>query len=269
MKKHVLTIPLAALLTLASVLTFWACQKQTYSDPVDPAVANSAQMEQYVIAGYELQEALRALYQADFSNLTVRVDEKGNKIIQLPVQALIFEHKLNALNDRKDDLLQKYPHLTSISQEERTAHLEYCLEHSVAVATKLLDMGIHNFLPSKQDSRPENSFLDYNGMMDSLGRWVRNPFYVEALAIGYKGGGFDIYIDARNDSLNSFTPPIHHNSTTSWWRGGSFPNTPIETMIHTQRASEGGLDASKKDSTALRFPGVTYQIFYNGTLKDF
>ena len=199
---------------MATVVILWACQKEKYPDEnIDAEIARSAEMENYIVAGYELQAALnefqKTMNAIDWSQMHYVKDENGNEVMHLPVQSLIFEAKLNEFNDKKNILQRKYRRLTSYSQEKCEDMIQYCLENSVTVNTKLLDMGINIFQPiTKFMDDPEE--LNEAALLDSMGRYTASPTNVEAMFFGHDNGLFDIHIDSSNTRYGA-TPSWHCN----------------------------------------------------------
>lgn len=272
MKTHLpLKILSVSLLAVATAIVLWACQKEKYPDDmIDTQIASSAEMENYIVAGYELQAALnefqKAMNAIDWSQMHYVKDEDGHEVMHLPVQSLIFEAKLNQFNDKKDILQRKYRRLTSYSQEKCEDIIQYCLKNSVMVSTKLLDMGIDIYLPTtKFMDDPEG--LNQTALMDSLGRYTADTSHVEAMFFGHDNGYYDIHIDSANTRYEANPPGIVTNGGKYYWRGGSYPNSPINTIGHTHFGNDS--IPSHTDSIATRLPGIRYVIFQGGTFHDF
>lgn len=259
----------AGLSAVLAGIVLWACQKEKYpDDTIDAEIAASVEMEEYVVAGYELQAALtefqRAMNATDWSRMRYVQDEDGREVMRLPVQSLVFEAKLNRFNEKKELLQRKYRRLTSYSPERCEALIQNCLDNSVQVATKLLDMGFNVYLPrTKAILEP----FTEESLKDSLGSWVNNSHYVEAWYVKYTNGIYNIFIDSTNTSNQARIPEIIRDNHTGnfYWPGGGQPNTPIDFIGHTHRNSS---KPSAKDSAAY-IPGLTHTIFFNGTFHKY
>lgn len=259
----------AGLSAVLAGIVLWACQKEKYpDDTIDAEIAASVEMEEYVVAGYELQAALTEFQQAmnatDWSQMHYVQDEDGREVMRLPVQSLVFEAKLNRFNEKKELLQRKYRRLTSYSPEQCEALIQNCLDNSVQVATKLLDMGFNVYLPrTKAILEP----FTEESLIDSLRRYVTNPNHVEALFVGYENHRYDIYVSDSNTRYSAWPPNIVQNGNRYFWRGGSQPNSPINLIGHTHFGNDS--IPSSVDSSAIRLPGVRYVIFTNGEFRDF
>lgn len=83
----------ASLLAVGAAVVLWACQKEKYpDDAIDAQIAESVEMENYIVAGYELQTALvefqKTMNSIDWSQMHYVKDEDGHEVMHLPVKAL-------------------------------------------------------------------------------------------------------------------------------------------------------------------------------------
>lgn len=239
MKRHLLCkLSAVSLFVAACCFVLWACQKEVFSDNgIDAQIAASPEMENYIIAGYEMQAALNEFQQAlnkiDWSTLSWVKDADGHEVFQLPIQSLNFETKLRQFNDIKDKLQHKFPQLLTFSADRSETVIETCVERSVAVNVTLLDQGINIFIPRTKQRGPElRDPLTKDGLMELLAAWTSSPT-VEAMFIGYRNGRYDMYVDSRNDLQNAYPPNIVENGGNYYWRGGGNPNSPINLIGHT------------------------------------
>lgn len=269
MKTRLLVKVMAAsLLAVGAALILWACQKEKYpDDTIDVQIAKSAEMENYIVAGYELQVALvefqKAMNAIDWSQMYYVKDEDGHEVMHLPVQSLIFEAKLNQFNDKKDILQRKYRRLTSYSQEKCEDMIRYCLDNSVAVSTKLLDLGINISLPVTKQYMPE-PFNNFE-LIDSLTNWTHNPNYVEAVTLTFADSTSLILIDPRNTSRHGIIPSLFEaNDGKTYYPPAGFSN-PVIRVGHTHQNSA---KPSSADST-VNYQGVERAIFFNGTFHKY
>ena len=260
----------ASMLAFTFAVILWACQKEKYSDDtIGVQIACSQEMENYVVAGYEMQAALEELQKAlntiDFSKLEITRDADGKQVTHLPIQSLAFEAKLRQFNDRKRALQRRYPQIISLDSETRSGIVATCVQKSETVGTKLLDLGINIYQPRTKRQDPEG--LDEERLMDSLGRYTASPTNVEAMFFGHDNGLFDIHIDSSNTRYGATPPGIVTNGGKYYWRNGSYPNSPINTIGHTHFGNDS--IPSHTDSIATRLPGVRYVIFQGGAFHDF
>lgn len=255
----------ASLLAVGAALILWACQKEKYPDEnLDAEITRSAVMENYIVAGYELQIAMKEfqkeISKVNFSKLEFTPNEEGIMRIQLPVQSLIFEARLNAFNDRKRELYRHFPQLASFSPERRESILESCVSNSVTVSTKLLDMGINIMTPSTKGFYPE-PWLDG---MDWLNDWMGDSSYVEAHAIFFDDGSCVILVDPRN-TAGSANITVNLKSDGQWYHESS--NRPIFILGHTHQS--GWYPSQQDMDNCRKTPGLRRAIYHNGELREY
>lgn len=110
MKNHRLGIAAAAAIaSIGSMLIVSACQKEQYpDDTIELQIAKSAEMENYIVAGYELQAALnefqKELNKVDFSKLEFVPGKDGKLVMRVPIPHQNFIKKLKALNMNRSAL---------------------------------------------------------------------------------------------------------------------------------------------------------------------
>lgn len=147
MKTRLLVKVMAAsLLAVGAALILWACQKEKYpEDKIDTQIASSAEMENYIVAGYELQAALvefqKELNKVDFSKLEFVSGTDGKLVMRVPIPHQNFIEKLKALNMNRSALQSRFPELAGFALERRNSIIGSCIACSMTVATKLLDTG--------------------------------------------------------------------------------------------------------------------------------
>lgn len=259
----------AGTVVLAAGAILWACQKEKYPDDgIDAQIAASPEMEAYIIAGYELQAARnefqKAMNAIDWSQMQWVKDEDGHEVMQLPIQSLIFEERLNQFNDKKNILQRKYRRIVSCSQEQCEQMIRLCLKNSVEVNTKLLNLGINIFQPTtKIMGGPE--IFDELQVIDSLQRWINNPNYVEAATLMFADSTNIIIIDSRNGPSNCIYPNLFEaNDGRTYYPPSGFSN-PVIRIGHTHKFSA---NPSEKDKM-IHYQGVERSIFFNGTFHNY
>lgn len=261
----------ASLLAVGAAVVLWACQKEKYpDDAIDAQIAKSVEMENYIVAGYELQTALvefqKELNKVNFSKLEFVPNAEGIMSIQLPIQSLVFEAKLNALNNQKRELHRKFPQLVSFTSERRESIIESCIANSVIVSTKLLDMGINIFQPmTKRMIEPWMDSEDYR----FLGNWIAysGDRYVEVMMIVFADGHTTTYGSPNNTPINAELPTYYRGGNRYFLHDDS---SPIRVLIHTHSDRMG----VSPDPSALDMGGkfkdvdnVTYGIYYKGDVQ--
>lgn len=255
----------ASLLAVGATVVLWACQKEKYpDDAIDAQIAKSVEMENYIVAGYELQTALvefqKELNKVDFSKLEFVPNAEGIMSLQLPIQSLVFEAKLNTLNNQKRELHRKFPQLVSFTSERRESIIESCLTNSVVVNTKLLNMGINVMLPSTKGYYPE-PWLEG---MEFLGGWTAGSNYVEAHAIFFMDGNCVITVDPRNTRDSSHIT-VHRKTDGQWYHESS--DSPIYILGHTHQT--GWIPSQQDMDNCRKTPGLRRGIYFNGELREY
>lgn len=240
-----------SLLAIVAGAIFWACQKEKFPEDIpDAQIVASLEMEEYIVAGYELRSALNEMQQElkkiDFSKLEFVRDAEGKLVMHLPVQCRGFEVKLKAFNEKKYKLLQKFPQLSSFASNRRMKIIGTCIQNSVPVSTTLLNMGIDICISTK---RPGMETFDDSMLF--LSEWVgNNPHYVEAVIIVYRDGSSCIYIDPTNTYKSSTYPPLQHvNGTDLFYYRDGGSDSPILFIGHTHLS--GGEPSAKDCETAI------------------
>lgn len=117
MKKHLLVKTalsgLFATLCTVGIVSFPGCQKQDYDysekDDLDPALLNSPELEEYIIAGADFQQTLNIfkdeISKIDFSKLEFVEETPGKKIMRLPISVHI-EEKSRIFKEKRKHYLQ-------------------------------------------------------------------------------------------------------------------------------------------------------------------
>lgn len=179
-----------------------------------------------------------------------------------PIQRLNFETALTDLNDTKSALQKKFPQLISYTQEITTAIVESCIENSVTVSTKLLNMGVNIYSVKTKGGLPEPGD---GGLMDSLGGWMQKPNYVESWFVKYRDDSFELYVHPSNTPNAAYTPVLDKTNDTFYWPGGGNPNTPIDFVGHTHR-----IDTIPSDSDRInKIPGLRETIYFQGSFYNY
>ena len=263
----------ASLLAVGAALILWACQKEKYPDEnMDAEIAQSAEMENYIVAGYELQAALNEfqneLSKVDFSKLEFVPDTDGKSVMHLPFQTLDFDTKLRTLNERKQVLQSRFPELASFASERREGIIESCIAKSVVVSTKLLDMGINVFQPmTKRMIEPWMDSEDFRFLIN----WsaYSGDRYVEAMMIVFADGRTTTYIGPGNTPISASLPYVKSNGNAYF---ANDRTSPIRALIHTHSAIHGIAPEPSAEDLSGKIKGVdniTYGILYQGTVREY
>ena len=258
------TVMFSTLLILIVAIFFVGCEREE-NEPLDEAILNSTELEEYIIAGAALQQSLAIftdkLNKIDFSTLEVAYNVDGwDKVVYLPttVGSCSIEEKIQEFNETKKTLCEKFPHFTSFSEVVSREYFQKSIQNSVNVSSKLLELGIITKTKKLKSGTTEINYTNDCQVMAFLHSWVNNNSnYVEVIIIKYSDGTWLIYIDAANTSTESFIDKTqvkvngvivgykHNNKTVS-----DFGHTHIKSATPTP----------KKDDP---LPGVFNFIYYN------
>ncbi len=245
------------------MFVFSGCEQECSDDAWNLSLADSPELEAYVIARYDFRQSLsefeRYLNRIDLSELEW-IEENGRMVMRLPGTPPEIGTKIEAWNETNRALLRKFPEITSLSAQAKGNYMEYCVQHSVAVSARLLDMGIDACLP-----RTKRMVNEWGEVFDFIDTHMGRPDYVEAMIIGYADGGSCIYIDPRNTANGSYSPDwTMINGVAHYPEGGN--NSAVVMVAHTHRYSP---DASDADKAAVYPPGVVGAIYYDGAFYKF
>ncbi len=259
-KKHLLLSAAAFVAVVAgSVFTMTGCEKEHTANSLDPAIANSPELEAYVIAGYDLQQSiidLRAYFSTiDLSKLEW-VEEDGRMVMHLPGFPPRIEDKVAAFNDEKSILLKKFPQITSFPLSLRGDYVQYCTQNSVTVNDKLFDLGINVY-----QLRTKARIDEWMGIFNFLDGHMGSDDYVEVVIIGYADGGCFIYKHGSNTSTRARYPMFSRGSDGMAYYPEGGNNSAVIMVAHTHRDSS---TASPQDKE-VRYTEFAEAIYYNGS----
>ncbi|MFV0267204.1 MAG: hypothetical protein ACK5HT_08710 [Draconibacterium sp.] len=263
--------PLATIIGLVSIvilsIVFQGCEKDQYEiEPLDEVILNSSELEEYIIAGADLQQSL-AIFESrmnkiDLSRLEVTYDPEGRKVLHLPpnlVDNVRIQAKVHAFNQKKEAIQNKFPQFVSFRKNEAKKYIDESIENSVNVKEELLKFGVSTFIPRLKSGTEYGGAEDHVILMSDLAAWVNNPDYVEIYILYYADG-----------SMSTYQNP---NATASWTsityekRDGNmyFPvgsNNQVVSIGHTHLNSS---TPSTEDLNSNYPSGVERFIYYNGT----
>jgi len=266
----------AVIAIIAGVLT--GCQKEQENEPLDEAILNSSEMEDYVIAGADFHQSLaifeKKLNEIDFSTLKVTYNAEGKKVIHLPdafVRSIKIEEKVQTFNEKKEALQKKFPQFSFLKEDMRGKYFQQCANSSVNVCGKFLELGINTSRPKLKNGSPEGTLTNYSGgediayMFYLLSNWASNPNYVEVYIIAYADGNYAIWVDVRNTSLSSHIT-VFGDGNGNW----QYDGRDVSYISHTHGAGSNGPCASTTDKTSYAStPGLDRKIYYQGGFYDY
>lgn len=262
MKKTLLKVLSVGALAIAMLVTCWSCQKEdnpTSDEELAALIARSQEMEDYIVAGYELEKIMQeweeAMANIDFDNPDY-IDENGYHVIKLPVSQEDIQKKLDKFNECKSALQKKYPQVISMSSEQCYSIIEACMKNSETIGDKLLAMGINVFMASKVIV--EDLILPFDQQF--LSEYVSNPNNVEAMWLQFEDGHQIIYINGNNTTDSCYLPYSVSNGN-AYFPG--YPNSRLTTIIHTHNGDM--LPSPSEIDQQGKLPGVNnvdYGIYW-------
>ncbi len=264
-KSSIITI---CLMIIVSFFVFQGCEKDEYEliDELDEAILNSSELEEYIIAGADLQQSLAIfkskLNKIDFSKLEVTYDAEGKKVVHFSsglVGNIRIEEKVQIFNDKKQALQKKFPQFVSFRETETDKYFQKSIENSVNVKGGLLKLGINFSIPKlKSGTETWGGAEDEYSMKVFLHDWCNEEDYVELAIYYYEDGTFGTYQFAGATSSNVDVQYYPGSDGKIYFPpGGS--SSAIISIGHTHLNSS---TPGTKDLTN-RIPGVTEFIYYN------
>lgn len=198
MKKTLFKVVSVGALTIAMLVTCWSCKKEdnpTSDKELAALIARSQEMEDYIVAGYELEKIMQeweeAMANIDFDNPDY-VDENGYHVIKLPVSLEDIQAKSDKFNACKTALQKKYPQVITMSAEQCYSIVEACMKDSETIGDKLLALGINVFMTTtKVISDDQKLSFDQQFLAKHLG----NHNHVEVVLMQLEDGHREVYLN--------------------------------------------------------------------------
>lgn len=248
------------------------CQNQDYIDNQDyePAITNSPELEDYIIAAADLQQSTtifeRELAKVNFANLETVINSDGKKVTYLPVsiRSLNIEQKVLRLNTKKDILFNKYPQFTSLDLNDITNYIDRCISESMRVNSYFLENSINAYRPLTRTFFNE-SYDNTNSLVGHLYNWTLSPDYVEVFIIFYKNGTSTVVLDPKNTPNEANIVLAVMNN--KYYYPSASSQYEIQSVSHTHRSSNNpsGPDQALKKN----YPGLESSIYYNGAFHSY
>lgn len=272
MKKHLLVKTalsgLFATLCTVGIVSFPGCQKQDYDysekDDLDPALLNSPELEEYIIAGANFQQTLNIfkdeISKIDFSKLEFVENSKGEKVAHLPISVDV-EKQSRIFKEQKRALFARYPQFASLTETAKQNYFRTCIRNSSKVNCGLLKLGINICHPMTKSSDEEVviSSGKVDDVLDFLSRWAENQNN-EVVVMVFSDGSAMFYYTSANSPTSSFTPTMQDENGIYTYEGKQ-----VSQIIHSQPDEH----KPSQDDINAKLPGITYSIYYNGTLKEY
>lgn len=250
-----------------SCFIFQGCEKDEYEqDSFDKILLNSSELEEYIIAGADLQHSLAVfksrMNKIDFSKLEVTYDAEGKKVVHLSpglIGKFCIEEKVQLFNEKKKELQSKFPQFVSFSEAEAKKYFQMSIDNSVNVRTEFLKLGINISGPKLKSGNESWYGAENEVFMNSfLYNWISSYSYVELWIIYYADGTFGTYQSpTATSSYTSMTYTLS-NGQMYFPQGGS--SSAVVSIGHTHRYSSNPGDTDYNQN----FPSsVTKFIYYD------
>jgi len=233
---------------------------------IDDDIINSPELEQYIIAGADLERSIalleKELTKIDFSKLEFSIDKEGRKVKHLPVCSFTFniEEKLLAFNEKKEKLNNKHPEFSTFSLEKSKKYFRQCYKNSVLVSSKLLEFGYSTTRPLLKGGS-EIHFGSEFELYYYLHRWTMDTAYIEAYIIAYSDGTYSTWIDDRNTDIKSYIT-LGKGSDGNWYFYAGGSNSSIAWIGHTHVYTNGPSSADYDQKVS----GIPNYVWYHGNL---
>ena len=251
---------------LIAINLFQSCQKQNLfeEEQLDPALLNSRELAEYIIAGAQCQQAIKVftseLCKLDSSKTEYYINQTGAKITRIQTSIKIDDIIQN-LNDKKKILITKYPFFLSMSKDKKNLYIRKCIECSDYVNSELLKLGINLYQPLTKNSDDEVVITtnEVENVIEFLEDWTKNE-NEEIIVLIFSDGSAMSYFTSKNTETSCWTPETQCMNNQSYYNGKQ-----IVQMIHTQPSS---LEPSS-DDLENKLAGVQHFIYSQGKMAEY
>lgn len=258
------------MLFIISCFIFYGCEKEEYEqEPLDINILNSSELEEYIIAGADLQHSLAVfkskMNKIDFSKLKVTYDTKGRKVVHFSpdlVGSIRIEEKVQIFNEKKEAIQNKFPQLISFRKGEAEKYFQESIKNSVKVRGAFLKLGMNISGPNLKSGDVETWYgaEDEVFLKSYLDEWVNSENYVELYILYYEDGTMSTY--QNPEATSSWTSITYQVSDDKMYfpEGGS--SSEVISIGHTHRFSS---NPSTEDLDSDYPSSVERFIYYNWT----
>lgn len=244
------------------------CQSEEKNERTnyDSAIANSSELEEFIIAATDLQQSLiifeRELAKVNFANLETVINADGSTVTHLPtiIRSLNIEQKTLLMNQKKDVLHNKFPQFSSMNLNEIASNIDYCIEKSMRINDFFLEKNINIHLQSTRSNFNE-SYGNMNELIGHLYSWTFSPDYVEVHILTFIDGTYAVVQNSGNTAHSaSLTLQLDPNNKKYYYNGKQ-----VISVSHTHRSSS---NPSQADLDGKR-PYCENTIYYNGSFHSY
>jgi len=172
-------------------------------EQLDESILNSRELQEYVVAGADLYKSMARyadfLNKIDFSTLQTTYEPGWIKIVHFPPPTddiIKIEVKLQILNEKKVSFQEKFPQFSTFSQDVGINYFNKCIESSITVKGKLLEMGYYFSRPLLK-TQTEIFFTSMQEVHGHLYAWQWGN-YVELTVLGLNNGTWAVVWNSAN-----------------------------------------------------------------------
>lgn len=256
---------------MVSTLIFWmiGCQSDDEFESVNNSsvVANSSELEEFIIAATDLQQSLivfeKELLKVNFSDLETVVNADGSKVTHLPaiIRSLNIEQKILLMNQKKEALRNKYPQFASMDFNEIARNIDYCIDNSMRISEFFDEKNINIHLQTTRSFFNE-SYSNMNELVGHLYNWTQSSDYVEVHILTFSDGTYTV-VETTGNTANSASMYglVLDTTNNKYYYNGK----QVVGIAHTHRNSS---NPSQTDLN-YRLPYCENSIYYNGSFHSF
>src|SRR5690554_1385337 len=153
------------LATVISIVLFiTGCENMETRDFLKEEITESAEMEEYILAGLDLHHSLKQFEQelkdVDMLSLTPTLDANGNLVISIPGKINI-EEKAKDFNRKKRVMLEKHPELKSMKSAKRHDRIKEIVDNSLKITKLLMELESIDNYPRLRSTPIEFTFNNF------------------------------------------------------------------------------------------------------------
>ena len=207
------------------------------------------------------------LTKIDLSKLEVTQDAEGRKIMRLPedVAPSSIKEDIRNFDEKKVALLKKFPQFDSFREDMREKYFQECIQNSVNVKSKFLELGINTSRPKLKNGAECNTqyYDSYNYFFGHL----YNTTHAEVVFIGFTDGTYAIY-ECTDFAYNYsyYTGFGRHPSTGALYYLDN--GKAVSWMGHSHMYNSTPTDPEDYDARDTYW-GVNHYVFYDGTFYPY
>jgi hypothetical protein len=274
MKNKNLKVTLATSVALLSFVTLLigGCQVETNHDEIDPVITNSPELEDFIIAATDLDQAMnifkREIENMDFTKLeTVIKDGREVTYLPEPIPSLHIEQKSLLMQEKRVALFNRFPQFASMDVDDARRHIDKCIKQSERVTDDFLKKGINIYQPLTRQTPHESFATSYDNkskLISDLSNWLGQPNYSEVYILMYQDGTYRVYPGGGNGYSANIV--LKGNTQTGvYYYPTASPSNKIIGIAHTHQHSAN----ASNDDIANKRNGLPAYIYFGGAFHRY